>query len=138
MAMHTSVRLSFVGQKGMTVSDNDTSQIPFGMFELDASGVIVHYSPVSEAKRAALNNGIVGKNFFDELLSITQVEELKGRFLRFMADGDSVQRFSLIFPFNQESIKVQIVMAHLIEKTERGRERFALIRLMPEKYATAA
>jgi hypothetical protein len=48
-----------------------------------------------------------------------------------MADGDSVERFSLSFPFNQESVKVQIVMAHLVERTEKGRERFALIRLMP-------
>jgi photoactive yellow protein len=138
MVTHTSVRARFVGRKGMAVSDNNFLRIPFGMFELDATGVVIHYSPASEEKRDGLVNAMVGKNFFDHLISIAQVEELKRRFLTFMADGDSVERFSLSFPFNHESVKVQIVMAHLIERTERGRERFALIRLMPEKYATAA
>ena len=114
------------------------SQIPFGMFELDAAGVVVHYSPVMEEKQAASARGIVGKNFFDDLVFIEHVEELKRRFLSFMAHGDSVERFTVSFPYNQSSIKVQIVMAHLIERSERGRERFALIRLMPERYERTA
>ena len=126
MVTPTSARARYVGRKGIEVRDNDTSQIPFGMFELDAAGVVVHYSPASEENRGAIINGVVGKNFFDDLFTIAQVRELKGRFLRFMADGNSVERFSLSFPFYQESLKVQIVMAHLIEKTETGRERFAL------------
>lgn len=138
MGTPTSAVVSFVGRKDMEVSDNEISQIPFGMFELDAAGMVIHYSPASEEKTDAPTNKIVGKNFFDDLVSIAQVEELKGRFLNFMADGSSVERFSLSFPFNRESVKVQIVMAHLIEKTEKGHERFALIRLMPDKYATAA
>lgn len=138
MVMPTSMRAGFAGRKDIEVSDNKISQIPFGMFELDAAGVVVHYSPASDEKKDASANRIVGKNFFNDLIAISQVEELKGRFHTFMADGDSVERFSISFPYNQESIKVQIVMAHLIEKTERGRERFALIRLMPERYETAA
>jgi photoactive yellow protein len=138
MVTHTSARAGFIGRKDMGVKDNHTSQIPFGMFELDAAGVVIHYSPAAEEKRDASIKGIIGRNFFDELISIRQVEELKGRFHTFMADGNSVERFSLSFLFNQESIKVQIVMAHLIERTEKGSERFALIRLMPDKYVTAA
>jgi photoactive yellow protein len=108
------------------------------MFELDAAGVVIHYSPATDEKRDAPNESIVGRNFFDDLASLGQVEELRGRFLSFMAHGDSVERFTISFPYNQSSIKVQIVMAHLIERSERGRERFALIRLMPERYETAA
>jgi photoactive yellow protein len=121
----------------MEVNDNETSQIPFGMFELDAAGVVVHYSPASEEKRSESSGGLIGKNFFGDLISISQMEELKGRFLRFMADGDSVERFTISFPYKQSNVKVQIVMAHLTEKSERGRERFAIIRLMPERYAPA-
>lgn len=119
------------------MSDNEISQIPFGMFELDAAGTVIHYSPAAEEKRDTLAIGVVGRNFFGELIPFAPVEELKGRFLRFMADGDSVERFTISFPHNHSSIKVQIVMAHLTEKSEKGRERFALIRLMPEKQATA-
>jgi photoactive yellow protein len=135
---HTNATTCFGGRKEIEVSDNEVLQIPFGMFELDAAGTVIHYSPALEEKADAPARGIVGKNFFTDLVAISQVEELKGRFHNFMADGDSVERFSLNFPYNQESVKVQIVMAHIIEKSEKGRERFALIRLMPERYRTAA
>jgi photoactive yellow protein len=132
-----SARMRFAGRKVMEVNDKETSQIPFGMFELDAAGTVLHYSPASEDKRVG-SDSLIGKNFFGDLISIAQMEELKGRFLSFMADGDSVERFTISFPYKQESVKVQIVMAHLTEKSERGRERFAIIRLMPERYAPAA
>ena len=119
------------------MSDNEISSIPFGMFELDAAGVVIHYSPASEEKRERVASHIVGRNFFDDLVSAPQVRELKSRFQTFMTEGTSVERFSLSFPHNQSSIKVQIVMAHLIEKSEKGSERFAIVRLMPERYVAA-
>jgi photoactive yellow protein len=131
-----SVRTRFAGLEVVEVSDNEISSIPFGMFELDAAGVVIHYSPVSEEKRERVASGIVGRNFFDDIVSAPQVGELKSRFQAFMTQGTSVERFSLSFPHNQSSIKVQIVMAHLIEKSEKGSERFAIVRLMPERFAT--
>jgi photoactive yellow protein len=122
----------------MEVSDKEISIIPFGMFELNAMGTVVHYSPATEERKDTLAGKVLGQNFFDDLLPTTQVDEMKSRFHRFMADGTSVERFTVSFPYNRESIKVQIVMAHLSEKTERGHERFALIRLMPEVHAPAS
>ncbi|HUQ31881.1 MAG TPA: PAS domain-containing protein [Pyrinomonadaceae bacterium] len=114
------------------MKDNEISTIPFGMLELDATGTIVHYSPATEERRAELAGKVVGRNFFEDFFSAAQVQNFKSRFHAFMADGASVDRFTLIFPYREESIKIQVVMAHLSEKTERGHERFALIRLMPE------
>jgi photoactive yellow protein len=119
----------------MEVSDNETSIIPFGMFELNAEGTIVHYSPATEGRSQTLSRGVVGRNFFNDFFRTSQVEDFKSRFHNFMADGTSVERFTLSFPYNREGIKIQVVMAHLSEKTERGHERFALIRLMPDAYA---
>jgi photoactive yellow protein len=122
----------------MEVKDNEISTIPFGMFELNATVTIVHYSPATEKRRAALADKVVGRNFFDDFFSTSQVENFKSRFHAFMADGTSVDRFTIIFPYHEESIKIQVVMAHLSEKTERGHERFALIRLMPESHPPAS
>jgi hypothetical protein len=131
----TDIRMSakrrFAGLEEMEVSDNENAIIPFGMFELNATGTIIHFSPAIDEDRRALARRVVGQNFFDDLLYISQVTELKRRFHTFMADGTSVDRFTIIFPYQEESIKIQVVMAHLSEKTENGRERFALIRLMP-------
>lgn len=133
-----SAKARFAGRKGMGVSDNEITTIPFGMFELNAAGVVVHYSPASEKERNTLQHNIVGRNFFDELVAISQVGELKSRFLNFMADGTSVARFTVSFPYNQSNVKVQIVMAHVSEKSENGRERFALLRVMPEASSPAS
>lgn len=133
-----SAKAAFSGREGIQVNDKGITTVPFGLFELDAKGTVVHYSAASEEKKDTLANNILGRNFFEELISISQVEELKSRFLRFMAEGTSVERFTISFPYHQENIKVQIVMAHPSEKTEKGREPFALIRLMPEAYASAS
>ena len=119
------------------MNDNEISIIPFGMFELDAAGTVIHYSPATQDRRDALQPNVVGGNFFDRLASISEVKELKSRFLNFMADGTSFERFTISFPYLQESIKVQIVMAHISEKSAQGRERFALLRVMPETSAPA-
>jgi hypothetical protein len=55
-----------------------------------------------------------------------------------MADGASVERFTVSFPYKRSNVKVQIVMAHVSEKSENGRERFALLRVMPETYSSAS
>jgi photoactive yellow protein len=122
----------------MEVKDNEISTIPFGMFELDATGTIIHYSPANEERRAALAGKVVGRNFFDDFFAASQVENFESRFHAFMANGTSVDRFTITFPYQEESIKIQVVMAHLSEKTENGHERFALIRLMPEAHTPAS
>lgn len=120
------------------MSDNEISIIPFGMFELDAAGTVIHYSPATGERKNLAPVNILGRNFFDRLTCISEVEELKNRFLNFMADGTSFERFTISFPYNQESVKVQIVMAHVSEKSENGRERFALLRVMPEAHSPAS
>src|SRR5215210_4832228 len=95
MVTRMSAKARFAGRKGMGVSDNEVTPIPFGMFELNAAGMVVHYSPASEKDRDALAKNIVGRNFFDELVAVSQVGELKSRFLNFMADGISVERFTV-------------------------------------------
>jgi photoactive yellow protein len=120
------------------VNDNENLTIPFGLFELDAAGTVIYYSPSTEEHRDALRVEMIGRNFFSRLASISEVEELKSRFLRFMASGTSFERFTVSFPYKQESVKVQIVMAHVSEKTEQGRERFALLRVMPETHPIAS
>lgn len=119
------------------MNDNEISKIPFGLFELDAAGTVIYYSSATEERQDTLP-GIVGRNFFDYLALISEVEELKNRFLNFMADGTSFERFTIRFPYHQESLKVQIVMAHISEKSEAGRERFALLRVMPETSSPAS
>lgn len=115
-----------------TERGESAAAIPFGLIELDGEGTVVHYSPAREPKREAEARSIVGRNFFDEVVPVSPVKEFKTRFLRFMAIGDSVQRFTIRFPFEHQDVRVQIMLARITERTETGRERLALVQLKPD------
>jgi photoactive yellow protein len=104
---------------------------PFGLLELDAAGTVVRYSP-AEQKSNVQPQDILGRNFFTEVAPCAQVNEVKSRFLSFMAYGDAVQKFSITCPHEEKSIRIQIMMARVTEILGDGRERLALVRIMPE------
>jgi methyl-accepting chemotaxis protein len=106
---------------------------PFGLLELDARGIVVRYSPAIEQDAPVREQDILGRNFFTEVAPCEQVSEVKSRFLAFMAFGDAVQKFSITLPVEQQSIKIQIMLARVTERLEQGRERLALVRIMPER-----
>jgi photoactive yellow protein len=107
--------------------------IPFGMLELDAAGTVIRYSPAAEQNSTIQPQDILGRNFFTEVAPCEQVNEVKSRFLSFMAFGDAVQKFSITCPAGEKNIKIQIMLARVTEILEHGRERLALVRIMPER-----
>ena len=110
-----------------------SDSFPFGLMELDGSGRVIRYSPASEKESDAHPaDEVVGRNFFRDIAPVEETAELKGRFLAFMTFGDSVQRVTVRFPHNHNIIKAQIVMARVSEQKDTGRERLALVRLMPD------
>jgi photoactive yellow protein len=112
------------------------SSIPFGLFELDAAGTIVHYSPPTE-ERDSSQNVIVGRDFFKDIAPMHELKDLKSRFLSFMTFGDSVERFSMSFPAERSIIKVQIVLARIFEHSNDERKRLALVRIMPDEQTSS-
>jgi hypothetical protein len=60
----------------------------------------------------------------------TLVEDLRNRFLQFMSESNSVERFSVDFP-HMQSIKVDIMMTRLTERSGNEHKEFAIVRLMP-------
>lgn len=106
--------------------------LPYGLFELDPDGTVVRYSPASESAPAVEARDIWGRNFFTDIAPVEQVVGFRLRFHSFMASGQAVERFATTFAHGQQTVKVQIMMAHITEKSEDGRRRLALVRIMPE------
>jgi photoactive yellow protein len=106
--------------------------LPFGLFELDAAGTVIRYSPASESAPAVEARAIWGRNFFTEIAPVEQVVGFRLRFHSFMASGQAVERFTTTFKHGEQNIKVQIMLAHITEKSDDGRKRLALVRIMPE------
>jgi photoactive yellow protein len=108
------------------------SRLPFGLLELDMSGAVIRYSPACEQNSDVKALDVLGRHFFTEVVPNNQVKDFQARFYLFMADGQSVDRFSTVFDSEEGHIKVQILLARISEKTAQGSERLALVRIMPE------
>jgi photoactive yellow protein len=106
--------------------------LPFGLFELDPTGTVIRYSPASETTPTVEARDIWGRNFFTEIAPVEQVVGFRVRFHSFMANGQAVERFTTTFAHGEQNIKVQIMLAHITEKSDEGRKRLALVRIMPE------
>jgi photoactive yellow protein len=107
--------------------------LPLGLLELDARGTVIRYSPASEKSPEMRRQEVVGLNFFKDVAPFEEVSEFQKRFQTFMAQGESIQRFTSTFSSDCGQIKVQIVLARITEKSEAGRERLALVRIMPDQ-----
>jgi photoactive yellow protein len=114
------------------MTSNTVSFLPFGLLELDARGTVIRYSPASEHHSEVLAKDVLGRNFFKEVAPVEQVSDFQSRFKLFMANGETIQRFTSVFSSEQGPVKVQILLARITEKSEQGRERLALVRIMPE------
>lgn len=112
--------------------NNPLRSIPFGLLELDTSGAVIRYSPASEQNPEVQAQDILGRHFFTEVVPNDQVKDFQARFHLFMEDGQAVDRFSTTFDSEEGQIKLQIMMARILEKTAQGSKRLALVRIMPE------
>jgi photoactive yellow protein len=108
------------------------SALPFGLLELDPAGVVVRYSPAFDQDPKVKQGDVLGRNFFTEVLPTPEIKEHQARFRLFMAQGQTRDQFSTTLPSEEGQIKVQILLARITEKSERGSERLALVRIMPE------
>ena len=132
MSTSTLYRPAAPAKGAVPASEATTPAIPFGLFELDAAGTVMRYSPPAEENAHGLAQGILGCNFFTEVAPVEQVTGFRGRFHEFMATGQSVDRFTTRFTDGRQTVKLQIMMAHITERAASGRRRLALVRIMPD------
>jgi photoactive yellow protein len=109
------------------------NNLPFGLLELDAAGTVMHYSPALERNPTVKSNDILGRNFFTEVLTASEIKAHQARFRLFMAQGQTVDKFSTTFPSEDGQIKVQIMLARVLDKSNGVAQRLALVRIMPEE-----
>ena len=120
------------GYKVATTQEPSRPSIPFGLFELDAEGAVVRYSAPLGDNSGVIGADILGLNFFTEVVPVEQFADFRDRFNDFMARGQSVDRFMAKFTHGPHKVRVQVMMAHITERSEEGRRRLALVRMMPE------
>jgi photoactive yellow protein len=122
-----------INQEILTTVNHPAPGIPFGLLDLDEKGVVSRYCPANEQELNSLVLNVSGRNFFTEVLPVAQIREFQAQYHKFMTHGESVQRFSTTFAHQGQQIKVQIMLAHITEKSEGKGKRMALVRVMPDR-----
>jgi photoactive yellow protein len=113
------------------------NHLPYGLLELDSTGIVVRYSPAFEQNPTVKADEILGRNFFTEVLPAPEVKEHQDRFRLFMTEGQTRDQFSTTFASEGGLVEVQILLALITERSEHGSERLALVRVMPEPVGEA-
>ena len=106
--------------------------VPYGLLELDATGTVIRYSPAAERLNCPAVCDILGRNFFSEIAPMAEVNQFRARFQVFMVAGQTIDRFTTKYTTGQQRVCVQILLAHITEKSAAGRRQLALVRIRPD------
>ncbi|MFL6211584.1 MAG: hypothetical protein ACJ74W_22235 [Pyrinomonadaceae bacterium] len=109
--------------------DAAAAAIPYGLLELDAMGKVIRYSPAAERLSCPPVCDILGRNFFSEIAPVAEVNQFRARFQIFMAAGQTIDRFTTKYTTGQQDVRVQVLLAHITEKSAEGRRQLALVRI---------
>jgi photoactive yellow protein len=108
------------------------TELPYGLLELDAKGTVLRYAPAFEQNPQVKADDVMGHNFFNEVMPGSEIKECQSRFQRFMEEGLTLDKFNTTLATEKGPVKVQIMLAQILEKTEGAVERLALVRIMPD------
>ena len=100
--------------------EEQLDQLPFGVIELDADGVIQAYNRTEESLAGRSRIEVLGRNFFTEVAPCTNVQEFAGRYGEMVEQGGaSESSLEFVFRFAEGA---QLVWIQLIysEVSQRG------------------
>jgi photoactive yellow protein len=81
-------------------SQRELDQLPVGVIELDAEGVVRAYNRVESKASGLARNWVLGKHFFTEVAPCTAVYEFQGRYERLVArDLPTREELDFLFAF---------------------------------------
>lgn len=87
-------------------------ELPFGVIELDAAGVVTAFNRAEAALAHTQVERVLGRNFFTEVAPCTAVREFEGRFRQFLHSDKKLEQFDFTFSFREGPVGVEIFMLH--------------------------
>jgi hypothetical protein len=87
----------------------------FGLYELSGDGKVLYSRPRREGRLGDPVPETVGQDFFHDIASFDNTEDLRRQFSRFLSDGSPVDSFVFDFLFEAEVVRTQICLARAYE-----------------------
>ena len=89
----------------------------YGLFELDSVGTVMYSKIESSGDYSAKGRAeFVGRNFFDEVATFTNVEEFRRRFRYFAGGSDPAAKFNFICQFDEQPLEVKVMLTQISER----------------------
>lgn len=90
--------------------------VPLGLLELDADGMVLYYKPDrGGAVHADGGRGIVGRNFFADVLCAADCAGLRERLGDFWRGHDPTRNFDFTFNSERASLAAKVLLARTRE-----------------------
>jgi photoactive yellow protein len=93
-----------------SMGEKELDSLPYGVIQLDAQGVVLHYNAFEATLSGLTKRGVVGKNFFKQVAPCTDMKDFYGRFLEGMTAGKLQCTFRFHFSFKRNPRDVTITL----------------------------
>lgn len=102
----------------------------FGLFELDDAGTVL-YSRVEPGSRSTNGEGqsLTGHNFFREIVTCENREELRKRIARFAASEIQADNFMFNCRVNSGFMAVRVMLARISERSNGEKTKSLLVHI---------
>ena len=82
----------------------------FGLFELDDDGNVLYSRPRLDGQLGHGSNEMIGRNFFQEVATFENREELRRHFRRFVTGAEPADVFTFDCFYGNETVKAKVSM----------------------------
>lgn len=94
--------------------------LPFGLWEMDAAGTVLHYEPPRGEPPPFHPPEVIGKNFFGDVMPAARVEELRERLAGFASGHAPAQSLDLTLPGAEGGVRARILLGRLHDRFAAG------------------
>jgi hypothetical protein len=106
-----------------------TDQKLFGLFELDATGTVLYSRVEPDGDPRAARPDFSGRNFYEDVLSFENAEELRRRVAAFERGASPADSFCFECRYDAGPLPVRVLLARVRERSSHERTKSVLVHI---------
>ena len=104
-------------------------QMLFGLYELDPTGIVLYSRVETESETDAARTDVNGRDFYEEVASFDNVEELRQRIRQFTRSNSPADSFRFDCLYDGQAQSVRVLLARVRERAGEDRTRSVLVHI---------
>src|ERR1700716_872301 len=100
---------------------------PFGLFELDETGVVLYSRVEVESAKEGPRQDLTGTNFFNLVAQFGNGDEISSNIMNFACGSKVADSFRSTFRLEAGSLTVKVLLARIRERSNGARTKSVLV-----------